>query len=238
MQPSLQPDSMLTPFLYIYNNPETEIPIYLSKFPTILDRERIYKKTRKEELIEILKVTSKQIGEKRSEFSVENYKPSIFLSHRMKYTTEILRQVSLAHKRILFLCDYKLLEFISEEWKRLPPSPRHLQGLLNLTNNNTNTKTNQIIVDTLMNHVEKHVILELLLDPFVTQNFTLLQSYPFNVMNTMDWEGNLISIFSMWEDALRRYQEILSLDISAKHNERVMEDALKDIRHISDITDI
>jgi len=68
-------------------------------------------------------------------FSPEIKYKSVFLGPRIKYMTEVLRQLSCSYKRIVAIVDNDHLPVLEEEWQHLTPDIRKLNSLLNVPKN-------------------------------------------------------------------------------------------------------
>ena len=111
----------------------------------------------------------------------------MFILPRVNYVTEVLRQLSCTHKRIVAIVEYDHLEHIEEAWQKLPGELQSLESLIKVAKNyhgnhrrpTGNYLQDKLAQETFLEFVEKLAIMDVLFDPYIHENFIKLKSFPF-----------------------------------------------------------
>jgi len=197
-------DCFLTPFLYSYNNSEKMIPIIVNDFPIIPYREYVNRNMNLPDLQQLYDsfVEAEQKGKKH--FDPALMKPEIFIQPKINYITEVIKQSCFLGKKILAVVDMNCAEMIAETWK----NSKHLAKIKNLQGLLKNVKMeegdDQV---TFSDYIEKHVILDLMLDNFIQENFVDYKSFPFTGENTVGKTMNFGNVFMIWNHFQRKYKK-------------------------------
>jgi len=206
-------DNFLSPFLYSYNNPERKMNIVVNDVPVLTQREVLSRVLSQEQLKGLLK----QYLEALSEDNGHNFDPRIlvpeaFIYPRIAYLTETLRQSCHVSKSIIALMDYNFIDLVEGAWIKLEPEMRSLQSCLQtpLPENDDLTYTD---------YVERHVLLDLIQEPFLKENFVEHGSFPFSGKDTVGMEMAKPNIFLIWDYHRKRYANKIQDKTPASFND-------------------
>ena len=81
--------------------------------------------------------------------------------------TEVLRQLAHVSKKVVAVVDHDLMPFIEDKWKYLGKNLKQLEGFFNIDN----SEKHLFEKDTLLEFIEKQVIMDVLIEPFIYRNF-------------------------------------------------------------------
>lgn len=142
----------------------------------------------------------------------------MFVLPRINYTVELLRQLSYSSKRIIAVVDADHIPLIEESWQRIPRETRPLKDMLNVPRSfiqaqkgkSRGDPKNPLDQDTFIEFVEKLAMLDVLLNPFLQENFIKLQSFPYSPEGFLGHETALLNVFTFWKHYRQKYASILS----------------------------
>ena len=208
MTNKLEVDCFLTPFLYSYNNVEKTIPIIVNDFPIILYREYIVRHISMSDLKQLYASYLEEEQKGNKNFDPALIKPDIFIEPKIEYLTEVIKQSCFLGKKILAIVDMNCAEFIAEKWKNSPELNK-IQSLQKILKDKKlqNDNDDQL---TFTEYIEKHVILDLMLDNFIQENFVDHRSFPFSGENTIGKSVNLGNVFMIWNHYMRKHKGLKS----------------------------
>lgn len=196
-------DCLLTPFLYSYNNSEKMIPVIVNDFPIILYREYIARNINLEDLLSIYDTFVVEQQKKNINFDPALLKPEIFIKPKINYITEVLRQSCFLGKKIMAVVDINCAEFIANAWMDYGKHENleKFQNLLSVSKLQNEDKNL-----TFSDYIQKHVILDLILDNFVQENFVQYKSFPFSGKGTVGRDMNFGNLFMIWNHFQRKFK--------------------------------
>ena len=196
-------DCMLSTFLYSHNNSGKPIPIIINDIPLLKYRENIVWNISLKDLQDLFKSYLDSIQKNVDKnFDPCLLMPEIFIKPKIDYITEIIKQSCFIGKKNLALVDVNCVEFVADCWKNNWKLDEiiNLQALLH----GLNTKKKESALS-FSDYIEKHVILDIMFDRFVNENFVQFKSFPFTGENTIGQEVHFNNVFMIWKHFYRRY---------------------------------
>lgn len=196
-------DCFLTPFLYAYNNAEKMIPVIVNDFPILLYREYVARRIKLADLMEIYYTFAEENKIGNYNFDPTLLKPEIFIKPKIDYLTEIIKQSCFIGKKGLAIVDMNCAEFIAEEWGNIAANPKieNLGNFLSESKDQSDFDPNLSFSD----YIHKHVLLDLIFDNFLQENFVKFKSFPYNCENTVGRDMSFSHIFTIWNFFQRKY---------------------------------
>ena len=125
--------------------------------------------------------------------------------------SEVLRQLAHSYQRTVAIVDHDHLEALEECWTALPEKLSTLSSLLHVPRNwngnvSLNGKLDKFLQqDSFLEFIEKLVILELLQEPFLHDNFVSKNSFPFSHEGFIGHETALLNVFTFWNHYRAKY---------------------------------
>jgi len=151
-----------------------------------------------EDLKRVFKQYLHQMTNENFSFSLEHFRQDIFLSNRMNYTAEVLRQACHSSKNIVLVINHDYVDSLVNSWKNLEPKLKSFYDFYRENDEDI------IFVD----YMEKLVIVDLLTGSFINDNFIIYQKLPFNVKTSSTWKSGLPSLFMLWKNFHDRYSSL------------------------------
>lgn len=183
------PDLFLLPFLYSYQNIYKNISVIPYERGMIEEREQMVYAAKKSRLYELIEEGIKE-GEGKFEY------PELFVRPKLKYKAEVIKQSAMFSPKMLVLCENLEIDEIVEAWSKCP------QGIIKLSDLTGSNELpsrfsprNQIEFS---EYIERHVILDLLLDNFVQRYFIENKSFPFKMEHVIGKDFMTESLFIVW----------------------------------------
>ena len=105
-------------------------------------------------------------------FDSRSLKPEIMIKPKAEYIAEIIKQISSTYNLIVGVVELEIIYDIEEAWSQLKKEPKNLKDLLTIPND---TEPCSIV-----EYIEKHVLLDLMLGPFLQENFVSLGLFPYS----------------------------------------------------------
>ena len=93
---------------------------------------------------------------------------------------------------------------LEEEWKALKKELRPLESFFKMP---LQDRSNPASQDTFLEFVEKQVILDLVSEPFISNNFIAYKSFPFNPEGFLGEETAMLNVFTFWDHYVGKYQK-------------------------------
>ena len=175
--PELQVDSLLTPLLWLHNNREIANVAAISGLPELVLRDQVVRSmsvhTMREHFEKFLQVKWDESGE----FSLQQHLAELFLRPKAEYTSEILRLACMSFADVLAVVEAELLPMLIEEWRKLPAALRPLPSFFNIKPFANPTP--------FVDHVEMHVLLDIMLPPFLSEWYLPYNIYPYSAFGTL-----------------------------------------------------
>lgn len=197
----LEVDCFLTSLLFSYNNKDKIIPIILNDFPLLQYRERIVWNIELKDLKELFNSYIESIQEKNIYFDPCLLKPDIFIEPKITYLTEIIKQSCFMGKKIIAIVDINCAELIADIWK----SESNLDEIINLQKI-LKTSNKKKMSMSFSDYIEKHVMLDIMFDNFVQENFIAYKNFPFDAEGTLGKEIHMNNLFMIWNHFHRKYK--------------------------------
>jgi len=197
-------DCFLTPLLYSYNNAGKMIPVIINDFPIILYREHIARNITLDELVPLFESYVEEMEKGNTNYDPTLIKPEVFIKPKIDYLTEVIKQTCYLGKKIMAIVDMNCAEHVAETWKNHQNHSK-IENLQNLLTNLSNSKKIEKNL-TFTDYIQKHVILDLLLDDFVQENFVEYKSFPFSGKGTIGRDMNFGNVFMIWNHFQRKYR--------------------------------
>ena len=197
-------DCFLTPLLYAYNNSDKSIPVILNDFPKVLYREHIVRSITLDELMPLFESFVDEMQKGNTNYDPCITKPEVFIRPKIDYITEIIRQSCYLGKKVLAVVEMSCAEEVSETWKKQKNNSK-VKSLQSLLANVETSKHEKNL--TFTDYIQKHVMLDLMLDDFVQDNFVEYKSFPFSGKGTIGKEMNFGNVFMIWNHYQRKFKK-------------------------------
>lgn len=128
--------------------------------------------------------------------------------------TEVLRQSAHVSKRLVAIVEEGYLPHIEDKWQRLPRELRSLDSFFNDSTGKIEEETGFKVFnyerkintqETWLEFIEKQVILDVLMEPYIYSNFVRYQAFPYDPEGFMGKETALLNVFTFWEHYQQKY---------------------------------
>jgi hypothetical protein len=128
--------------------------------------------------------------------------------------TEVLRQSAHVSKRLVAIVEEGYLPHIEDKWQRLPRELRSLESFLKDSTGQIEEETGFKVFnyerkintqETWLEFIEKQVILDVLMEPYIYSNFVRYQAFPYDPEGFMGKETALLNVFTFWEHYQQKY---------------------------------
>ena len=105
------------------------------------------------------------------------------------------------------------LPHIEDKWQRLPRELRSLESFLKDSTGKIEEETGFKLnyerkintQETWLEFIEKQVILDVLMEPYIYSNFVRYQAFPYDPEGFMGKETALLNVFTFWEHYQQKY---------------------------------
>jgi len=106
------------------------------------------------------------------------------------------------------------LPHIEDKWQRLPRELRSLDSFLKDSTGKIEEETGFKVFnyerkintqETWLEFIEKQVILDVLMEPYIYSNFVRYQAFPYDPEGFMGKETALLNVFTFWEHYQQKY---------------------------------
>jgi len=212
-----KPDSFFTPISWKFQNPNRVVPIVIGKFPLLLTRRYANNNCRLFPMRHQFNTNVEKIARPKifGDISVEKSFPHLFSHRQNAYFTEIVRQSCWLGKKVVAIVDVDMADQIEQNWTRLDKGMKQLATLLEFP---VLEKGKVPFVD----YVEKHLLMDLMMEPFVTPWFIENRVFPFKATNTIGSESSYRDVFILWSHFFSLYEKKL---------EQVRQQCDEDLKH-------
>ena len=204
-------------------------PIYLCDYPILRQMENLSNTAKLEELKEYFRVFIGEIGKQHYDFHPEFLGYKHFLDVRLRFTVEAIRQACLTNKTLCVVTNYKYVDKIIDNWRKLGIKPKGLnefyplirkndtdllaKGILKATPEES-LYNEKFILDpdpmSFVDFIEKMVIIDFFFENFVGDNFISNQSFPFSGKHTTAWMSGFCNLFHLWDHYMKEYKKQVS----------------------------
>jgi len=174
----------------------------MNDIPIIMHRDFIARNIEMKDLKEYMNYYIEALETNNKNFDPALLKPEVFIEPKIDFITEVLRQSCLVSKKVLAVVDLNHVEMISERWTKLEPKIRNLYDCM------LKVKKNEEL--TYLEYVEKQVLLDMIFDPFVRENWIKFKSFPFAAQDTIGVNVNKTNIFMIWDHYFRKYAKMIN----------------------------
>lgn len=188
---------MLTSLLAVANDCQTNIVTHLCDMPILISREIAVGTESLDYFKNIYKHWEANSG--RKDFSVEEYARSRLLNRRVEYAVEVMRQVCHISKSVVAVVPRFWVKHVEAQWKSKAGSKeRKLRDLLKLPSYSSEEIANE--------RIQKHVLVELMVEPFITEFYIRYKVFPFNYADLVGGRlENDMGLVKLWNDCLNSY---------------------------------
>lgn len=211
---TLQPDCFVSPLLYHANNTEVVGCSLVADLPELIYRDNIARTTDISEITEYFNQYMIEIEKRNDDFDPRTLKPQAMIKPKANYIAEVIKQISDTYGLIITIVDSSILYAVEEAWKELEKPPKPLKDFMKIPQTSDNT--------TLAEYTEKHVLLDLMLGPFVHEYFVKYGVFPYSghgMLGTAD--GFYDTVKDSWRYYYGKHSSTLgdhiNLLISARH---------------------
>jgi hypothetical protein len=157
-----------------------------------------------------------ELGKQHFDYHPEFLGYKHFLENRLKYTVESVRQACSTNKKICLVTNYRYVDKILENWKKLDTKIKPLKDFYPKirTIDNPNLKdfvkrtfeddlySDNFLIDsdtmTYVDFIEKLVLIDYFFENFINDNFVKYQSFPYSGKHTHAWMSGFCNLFNMW----------------------------------------
>jgi hypothetical protein len=122
---------------------------------------------------------------------------------RLKYTIEILKQLSFSSKRAVFVANYQHCDLIVKYWKAMKPEVMPLSDFYPAEDKDLSEAH-------FVDFIEKLVILDILNNGFINEYFIKHHTFPFKSVNNESWMIAYANVFQLWNHYYKHYADILN----------------------------
>ena len=137
--------------------------------------------------------------------------PEVIVEPRVTYISELLRQVAYTSKRVVAIVEEGYMPHIEDKWQKLPKDIRSLESFLSVQQfskqekekNEFQKKLNS--QETWLEFIEKQVILDVLFEPYIYQNFVRNETFPYDPEGFMGKETAILNVFTFWDHYQQKY---------------------------------
>lgn len=193
---NIKSDALLSPLLYIANNVSSQIVTHLCDMPLLVHREIATSISNLAYFKKLYKDWQKQ--RKYNDLDIVNFAQNIIIDTKINYIGEVLKQVSYSSKNNIAIVPKGWIPYIENYWKNMDPEPKKLIDLLKLPKLS--------LKEALAERVEKHIILELLTDTYITEFYILNKYFPFNYDELMGARYNdSLGNVALWKSCMNEY---------------------------------
>jgi hypothetical protein len=211
------PDSLMTVLNYS-NSTRTDTnycPVVVSDMPVLKYYLTILKRTKLQTLKDTFKNYLNQLSLGNFYYNFEMIQTEDFdiLESRIKYSIEILKQLSHSSKRVVFVANYQHCNSIVKHWKAMEREVKQLDDFF--------VKEEDFGEIHFIDFIEKIVIVDILNNSFINDNFIQYESFPFRSVNNPSWQVAYANVFQLWKHYYTHYSGLLS-------NQQVSLDKYKD----------
>lgn len=154
--------------------------------------------TKLDDLKKIFKKYFDEMSRENFSFSLEQFYKETFLNNRMNYTAEVLRQACYSSKKIVLVINHEYVDSLMDSWKNIEPK---LKSFYDFYRENDEDIS-------LVDYLEKLVIIDLLTGSFINDNFIKFNKFPFTVKTSQSWTNGLPSFFMVWKNYHDNYSNL------------------------------
>ena len=127
--------------------------------------------------------------------------------------TEVLRQVAHVSKRVVAIVEEGFLPHVEDKWQRLPRDLRSLESFFQDSTGKLEEESGFKLnfekkiktQETWLEFIEKQVILDVIFEPYIYQNFVRYQAFPYDPEGFMGKETALLNVFTFWDHYQQKY---------------------------------
>eukprot|EP01017_Pseudomicrothorax_dubius_P044274 TRINITY_DN7469_c1_g1_i3.p1 TRINITY_DN7469_c1_g1~~TRINITY_DN7469_c1_g1_i3.p1 ORF type:complete len:306 (+),score=37.10 TRINITY_DN7469_c1_g1_i3:511-1428(+) len=192
------PNSFLSPILYSYNNPERKTPVFMTSYPTLKFRDSIVRNVTLPKMKKIFDDLIVNLRSKEENFDFRLLYQDIFLQPAIDYTLEVMKQSCYTGKKILAVVDWSMVDILNEGWQTLNPKIQSLQKFLQ-------DKNEGLTDESYLDYVEKHVILDMLMEDYIKEYFIDFGIFPFSGEGIFGREFSAVNTMTVWNYNYNRY---------------------------------
>lgn len=167
-----KPDAFATPLLWVASNPGTADCLIVGDMPELIYRDQIARSIELKILKDGLKTYMDSVDSNGSKFDIRFVHKDIFITKKVKYMAEIIKQGLLTYNKIVVVVEKQLLEPLEEAWVKVSHDPIDFQQLLEIPKMPSNVN--------LADYVEKHVILDIMLGNFLNDFYIKHKIFPYS----------------------------------------------------------
>jgi hypothetical protein len=119
--------------------------------------------------------------------------------------TALLQHITHSAQKILAVTTSDTAHLLEEAWPRLGKKLLPIRVTEPDIAQRYSGQLGQLQRPSFIEYIEKHVLLDFILDPIVRRHFVELKSFPFFPKHTVGYFAMLNSIFVIWEHYFRQY---------------------------------
>jgi hypothetical protein len=217
---TIAPDAFLTSFLYPYNSlmdtAENPRVLAIGDMPVLIQKELQARALSVDQCKQIFNETIEQWkGDGVLRFNPQLKYKEVFLLPRINYMVELLRHLSYSYKRIVAVVDADHVPYFEDGWRYMPKETQRLDSLLKVSESWVQTEAGRkrrdpLQQETFIEFVEKLAMFDVLLDPFLQENFLQLECFPYSPEGFLGHETAILNAMTFWKHYRQKYASILS----------------------------
>lgn len=203
---TLQPDCFTTGLLYHANNSGTTKSSAIFDMPELIYRDQIARKLELFDLQEFYKQFVAELEDtydKQNNFDPRTLNAKVMIKPKTDYMAEVMKQIAGTYGLIVAIVDGSIMYEIEESWGTLEENPKNLLELLKISEPDSEI--------TLVEYIEKHVLLEMMLGPFVQEYFVNQGFFPYTGLGMT---GTSDGFYDIIKDAWAYYYKTYSNELS------------------------
>ncbi len=220
-------DAFLSTFIHSYHSRVNKYcPIYICDYPILRQMENIVNTLKLDQLKDYFNLYINELGKQHYDFHPEFLGYKDFLDNRLRYTLETVRQACYSNKKICLVTNYKYVDKIIDNWRRLNVKGKDLKDFYpRIKKSDTDTLAKGLVKNSpeedlysnkffiepddmsYIDFIEKTVITDFFFENFINDNFIKYQSFPFSGRHTSAWMSGFCNLFSLWTHYTKIYKE-------------------------------
>lgn len=194
------PENFLSPLFWVYNNPDLADCAILIDMPELIYRDQIVRNMTLKNMRELFDQFYSSKDDEDNKLDPRFLHSEVFLIQKVKYMTEVMKHSCVTYKQSIAVVENDLVSLIEQEWTELSPDLKKFKDLLKIPN----SVEDCVFIE----HIEKHVILELISENFLQRYYIDRGVFPYTGVGTEGYnEGIYDQVLETWKHYRDQYIE-------------------------------
>jgi hypothetical protein len=186
-----QADCFFSALLFHANNPSVVGCSVAADIPELIYRDRVVRAVELRTLNEAFLQFFDELEDKNHDFDFRKLDPDLMLRPKSEYMAELLKQLAGTYKLIAAVVDHNNLKTLEEEWQNLRPEPVEIKSFMDIPPPKFECS--------LLEYLEKHVLVELMLGLFIEPYFIKHGIFPYSGVGMIGNEGFYTKFIEGWK---------------------------------------